>query len=174
MVGLGSLGLLVLIAIVSSVVDKEPTITTTGELRNAPTLPPATTARVTDVPLGTTLTVSPGDHQITAHQFESPVASRNEFSTPKAGNQFAAVDVEQCAGPAGDQFGLNPFDFQLAMPDNTRLQPGIVLGREPELHSTPLQAGECVRGWINFEVPIDVAPRYLVYTTGTASARWQL
>jgi hypothetical protein len=138
------------------------------------TLPP-TTAAATEGPLGATFAINPGAHKVTAHAYKVPIRSTNQFNVPDDGHQFAAADVEYCAGPSGDRFGPSSFEFQLAMPDNTRLRSTNSAGlQQPTLESTPLQAGECIRGWINYEVPTATSPRFLIYTSGGAAARWRL
>ena len=135
----------------------------------------ATTTRPTDYALGSTLTVTPGDHKVTVYAYRSPVTSNNRFTQPEAGFTFAAVEVQQCAGPSGDRFGPNRFDWELAMPDNSRLDPAFSTVVEPELGSSPLGPGDCIRGWISFEVPTGTTPRHVVYNeVTTGAAKWRV
>ena len=137
------------------------------------TLPP-TTVRPADYPLGTTLTVTPGDHKITVYTYRGSVTSDNRFIQPKAGFNFSSIDVQHCAGPGGDRFGLNRFDWELAMPDNTRLRAGSNV-TEPQLASSPLAGGDCIRGWVSFEVPISGTPSHVVYNSvSTGAAKWRV
>lgn len=79
--------------------------------------------------------------------------------------QFAAADIEGCAAASATAgASLNPFDFRLQMPDNTRLSatPGW---REPSLNATTLVAGDCVRGWVTFEVPVGQLPATVNFET---------
>lgn len=144
--------------------------------RQAALNPPTTApAAVAEAALGQAHVVNPGSHRVIAHTWKAPVRSTNQFNVPDAGHQFAAAEVEACAGPAGDRIGPNSFEWAVAMPDNTRFQPANPAGlQQPALQSTPLQAGECVRGWVNFEVPTSPAPRFIIYSSGGASARWRL
>ena len=124
-------------------------------------------------PLGTTFTVSPGDRRITAYTFRMPVTPTNQFTKPAAGMQFAAAEVQECAGPAGERFSPNRFDFELALTDNTRIRAGIEV-QAPQLASSPLLPGDCIRGWVSFEVPAAGTVRHIVYSVGNASAKWRV
>lgn len=138
------------------------------------TLPTTTTTRPTDYAMGSTLTITPGDHKVTVYTYKAPVTSDNRFTQPKAGFIFAAVDIQQCAGSGGDRFGPNRFDWELAMPDNTRLKAGSTVV-EPQLGSSPLAPGDCIRGWVSFEVPTGDTPRHVVYNeVTTGGAKWRV
>ena len=137
----------------------------------APSTTRATTPPTTEGPLGTTFTVNPGDRKITAYTFRASVTPTNSFFRPKAGTQYAAGEVQECAGPAGERFSPNRFDFELAMTDNTRSRAGIAVV-EPELASSPLLPGDCIRGWVSFEVLTGATVKHIVYSAGNASAKW--
>lgn len=137
------------------------------------TLPPTTAASATEGPLGTMFTVSPGDRKITAFTFKPLVTSTNQFTKPKDGMQFAAAEVQECAGPAGERFSPNRFDFELAMADNTRVRAAIEVA-QPQLASSPLLPGDCIRGWVSFEMPTAATVRHIVYSAGNASAKWRV
>ena len=158
----------------NTVRDEAARVAATAPSTTRATLPPTTT-RPADYALGSTLTVTPGDHKITVYTYRSPVTSDNRFVQPKAGNVFAAIEVQQCAGPSGDRFGPNRFDWELAMPDNTRLEPGLSSVVEPQLGSSPLGPGDCIRGWVSFEVPSGATPRHVVYNeVTTGAAKWRV
>lgn len=93
------------------------------------------------------------------------------YMQPDAGNEFIAFDVEACSDT--DEGDINPFDFQVEMPDHTRRQ-STFAGREPALHSTGLIAGDCVRGWVSFETPAGIRPSFIVYSGeyGTKPFKW--
>jgi hypothetical protein len=130
--------------------------------------------------LGETATFRYGD-TTTVYSYVSPDQRANEFIQPKAGNQFAVIDVEICAGsgevigPSGrnTQLSINPFQFSLQMPDNTRIEPTLLASPEPALPAANLSAGECVRGNLGFEVPQGQTPNF-VLQEGTPSARWAI
>jgi hypothetical protein len=130
--------------------------------------------------LGETATFRYGD-TTTVYSYVSPDPSANEFIQPKAGNQFAVIDVEICAGSGEDigpsgrntQLSINPFQFSLQMPDNTRIEPTLLASPDPALPAANLSAGECVRGNLGFEVPQGETPNF-VLQEGTPSAKWAL
>lgn len=133
-----------------------------------------TLAPVTEGPLGTTFNVNPGDRKITAFTFRPSVAPTSQYAAqPKAAMQFAAAEVQECAGPAGERFSPNRFDFELAMVDNTRVRAGVEVVA-PQLASSPLLPGDCIRGWVSFEVSSAAAVRAVVYSAGNASAKWRV
>lgn len=99
---------------------------------------------------------------IVVYSYDAPVAATNRFSQPKAGHMFVVIDVEGCAGVDGEDF--NPFDFQLQMPDNTRIQTASSGVREPALHQTTLTKGDCVRGFVPYEIPESTKPKTINYS----------
>jgi hypothetical protein len=116
--------------------------------------------------MGATATFRLGDN-VTVYSYTSPVQPTHpEVWQPKAGTNYAAIDVERGTGtepgPKADEMAFNPFFFTLQMPDNTRIQPtvGVV---EPALNATSLPLGDCVRGNVSFEVPQDTNPSYVVF-----------
>jgi hypothetical protein len=118
--------------------------------------------------IGDTATFANGS-SVTLYSYTSPVQSDNPLKQPQAGNQFAVIDVEGCAdntevtNESGEaqEFVFNPFFFTLEMPDGTRLQRTISVV-EPALSAVNIQAGDCVRGSVTFEVPQGVTPGYVV------------
>lgn len=136
------------------------------------TPPPETTAKPAlnnaqanaDLMVGETARTSAGN-EVTVHSYES-VAPADTFQ-PKPGFEFQAADVEGCAGPDIEgSAGFNPFDFALQMPDNTRLQSDIGV-KEPPLNDTTLTPGDCVRGWVTFQVPEGETPTSVIYTASS-------
>jgi hypothetical protein len=113
---------------------------------------------------------------VTVHAYEQPATGLNQYQNPEtAGDEFSAADVELCA-TGGQALSANPFNFELQMPYNARRQPSF--GKEPGLNATNLTAGDCVRGWVTFEVPAGVRPSYLVYnvpglpSSGAQPLKW--
>jgi hypothetical protein len=125
---------------------------------------------------GETVTL-PSGLAVTAHSYSPSVQSDNEFLQPEAGKKFVAIDVEGCAGSGlGDGEGsLNPFDFSLQMPDNTRIGPTMPVV-DPALHHADLLPGECVRGLVSFQVPKGQRPSYVRFDQiwPEEVARWSL
>lgn len=85
------------------------------------------------------------------------------------------IDVEGCAGPTDDTSGLraiNPFDFELQMPDHTRIQADVPV-REPALNYVDLAlAGDCARGFITYQVPQGQRPIFIENTLTNPKVRW--
>jgi hypothetical protein len=120
------------------------------------------------------------DDTVTVYSYTSPAQPANNIWTPAPGTQYAAIDVEGCAGDvevtdaANTQMTFNPFSFTLQMLDNTRLQPtvGVV---EPVLVAVSLPPEDCLRGSVSFEVPQGQTPSYVIFTKPSQeSARWAI
>jgi len=103
-------------------------------------------------------------------------------SPAPAGNAWAAADVQSCA-PQGTVFPVSISDaaWSLRFGNGTVVNPSHVddpVFPQPQYPQTPtpLQAGDCVRGWVIFEVPADNRPMLLRYTPqgGAAPIDWQV
>ncbi len=123
---------------------------------------PTATEPAPDLSVGDTgLTVL--GNMLTVHAYETGVA--DEFFEPDPGNEFVAIDVEGCtSNDLEEPASLNPRDFALQIPDNTRLVADTGF-REPALNATTLFAGDCVRGWVTFQVPQGITPQFIVFET---------
>lgn len=166
--------------------DGEETETETTEPDVEPTETPSETETPTAEPtpeefvLGDTVETEEGN-TITVFSYEAPVESGNEFITPQQeSNVFARIDVEACAAPnaPGGSWDINEFDFQLAFTDNTRVDPGFA-GFEPALTLTTLLPGDCLRGFIGFEISPAAVAEYVFYSGFTADfddviIRWRI
>lgn len=98
---------------------------------------------------------------VTLHAYQQPIPP-GEYWTPARGQEFAAADVEFCLGSAEGQTAIGPADFELQMGDNTR-RAGAIAAREPALHYTEIGGpGDCVRGWVTYEVPAGERPAFLL------------
>ncbi len=114
--------------------------------------------------VGQTARTSAGN-EVTVHSYVA-VAPTDTFQ-PEPGFELHAADVEGCAGADIEgSAGFNPFDFALQMPDNTRLQSDIGV-KEPPLNDTTLTPGDCVRGWVTFQVPEGETPTNVIYTASS-------
>jgi hypothetical protein len=150
-----------------------------GEETSAEAFPQSSASSQQDLSIGDTATFEYGD-TVTVYSYNAPVQSNNEFIQPQPGNQFAAIEVEGCAGdvevtgPTGNpQMAVNPFFFALQMPDNTRLQHSAPVV-EPAFNATNLSAGDCVRGSITFEVSQDIAPVYVFFDSAQQPEKWAI
>jgi hypothetical protein len=98
---------------------------------------------------------------------------------PSAGHMWAAADVQACALP-GSVFQVTVSDA----PWSLRFADGTVVNvsqaddpqfPQPRYPSTPtaLQSGECLRGWLIFQVPTGNPPTVVRYTPqGGPSIDW--
>ncbi len=108
-------------------------------------------------------------NEITVHSYE--YVPPTDIWQPEPGFEFAATDIEGCASPNLEgSAGFNPYDFGLQMPDNTRLDPDIGV-KEPTLNDTTLTPGDCVRGFVTFQVPQGETPSYVIFT-GSSIIKW--
>ncbi|MEX2158412.1 MAG: DUF4352 domain-containing protein [Dehalococcoidia bacterium] len=124
--------------------------------------PSATATAVQEPHVGEAQETSSGN-TMRIYAYEAPVPSTNEFLAPDPGNVFAAIDVEGCTSSSPSaSMSVNPFEFRLQLPDNTRIEPTFS-GREPALNGTNLLANDCVRGFVTFEIPEGTTPSYVVY-----------
>lgn len=95
--------------------------------------------------------------------------SGNEFVKPDPGKRFMAIDVEGCAEKSAAS--LNPFFFELQMPDHTRIEMSLMGDAEPALHDTDIAVGDCVRGMVTYEVPTGQTPA-AVFFDGSTQVKW--
>jgi len=110
------------------------------------------------------------DRTVTVHAVPTP-ATTPEAVKPKRGKQFAATDVEVCAK---EQIKENIFDFELETSDNARLR-GSTRGGQPPFGATDIAPGDCVRGYIIYEIPQEAAPTYVHYDgPQNEMARWEV
>lgn len=120
-----------------------------------------------------------GGAKITVFGYDQPWVFDNQFAGTllKAGDEFVTIDAQGCIGPsAKSPLDLNPFGFTLELPNHQRIQPGPGF-RKPALDATPLQLGDCARGFITFEVPVGVRAAFVRFTPpglGTTSAKWKV
>jgi hypothetical protein len=147
-----------------------PTTTTTTT-----TAPPTTTTTEREgFVVGDRIETSGGD-SVQVFAYEQPVPPPDEFTTPSPGMEWAVIDVEACAGPTDDDTGLravNPFDFELRMPDNTRISADFAV-REPALNHVDLPyANDCARGFVSFQVPAGQRPRAVEDIVTEPPIRW--
>ncbi|MGH9178372.1 MAG: hypothetical protein ACRD0N_07450 [Acidimicrobiales bacterium] len=87
-----------------------------------------------------------------------------------AGQEFAAVEAEICAGRRSAP-RVSPDSFKVELADGTRRGRSYFGPKEPELDDTSLPSGQCVRGWISFEVPEGKRPAFVVFQ-GSSVIRW--
>lgn len=116
------------------------------------------------------------------HAVETNFVHDNPYTEPEPGNVWNVFDVEVCnkSQEPNDNYS-NSLRFEIAMSDNTRAQVEFT-GKEPSLHSGVLVPGECIRGWLTFELPQDAVMSTLIYgyridqywSVETVTFRWTL
>lgn len=84
--------------------------------------------------------------------------------SPPSGSRYIYFDTISCAN-GSREVSVNPLDFQLELPDSRRVNTTFVMGVDDsgDLRASRISPGECVRGFINFRIPADVDPVYLLY-----------
>jgi len=94
---------------------------------------------------------------VTLLSFELDVDPNDPF-VPRSrdGWRYGLGDFEACLTRPGGSALVSEFDFFIQMENNTRVPPGARI-RRPNLGSATLFEGDCVRGYISFEIPGDVA-----------------
>jgi hypothetical protein len=124
-----------------------------------------------------------GDSRVTVYTWEQPAALPQAPSgisgpQPPAGEEFAAADVEQCATDQAQQpINANEFSYKVVGPDNVHqsADPGY---RMPPFRGAMLYAGDCIRGWVTFSVPVGQRPAYVQWDAlgalGAPPLRWRL
>ncbi len=111
---------------------------------------------------------------VQVYGYEVDVPPLNDFITPDDGKSYSVIDVEGCAAKDSPAGVVNPFYFQLAMPDNTRVETGFGGAKEPDLHAGTQVAGDCIRGFVTFEVPVGVTPVAVVFDTFGTVGKWAI
>lgn len=99
------------------------------------------------------------NYSLIVHSMEDPTPG-GQFFKPKAGFRWIALDVTITA--AQNEVAYNPFYAKLKLADNTEVSTTIG-GKEPDLQSGKLTAGDSVRGWLTFEIPESAQPAQFIY-----------
>lgn len=109
---------------------------------------------------------TPQGNIISVFQFQSPAAYA------QAGYVVAAADVQACAasttvvtqGPGVlVKAGISPRFFSVQFTDGTLQEaqfPGV---KAPALPEQLLQPGQCVRGWVTFQIPEQKKVSYVIF-----------
>ena len=133
-----------------------------GTADKAPVTPGATASPGVHAPspspsagtlLGETRTTSDGA-AITVVGFDGDLTSMPGVDPPTPpATGFAAVELRICAGNLNPT-SVTPYDFVLVGPGSSHVDtlngPGV--GRDPELPLTEVAPGQCVSGWLSYQV----------------------
>ncbi len=115
--------------------------------------------------------------KVTAFAFKQPVA-QNAPRPEQAGYEWAAIDVRVC--PLIDRVYVNRLPWALVYADSTNARPSSIGYQQFPKPEYPwgdqvVPNGQCVRGWITFDVPTDKRPTMIQYTPGVAGyIDWKL
>lgn len=101
-----------------------------------------------------------GDLVFIVHGFEDPYTSPNQFSTPKSGNRFLAVDVEVINKKVEQQSWSSALGAEVILKDR-QTYTGTFAITAPPAPEGEIPAKFSKRGLIPFEVPVDAQVRYV-------------
>jgi len=124
-----------------------PAATATPQSTAPPPFTPAAGGQTQTTPDGATITLlAYADH----------LQSVGGDASPPQGQFYAAVALRVCAA-SGTPTSVTPFDFVLVEPDHSTVDtistgPGV--GRQPELLMSELPPGQCVTGWLSYQVTV--------------------
>ncbi len=124
------------------------------------------------VAMGDMVALQNGD-TVQVFTYTAPVRSGDPLITPAPGMQFAAIEVEGCSMEESAFGSVHPGSFELAMGAGNRLQSAFPV-KEPQLSSGPRAAGDCIRGWVTFEVPAGDTPAAVVFNDSGTSVEWNV
>ena len=119
---------------------------------------------------------TPHGNEIIVYSYEQP-SPPGEFLEPEPGFEYGVIDVEACAmsepsDPSGVVATMDPSEYVLEMPDNTRLTASFGAAAEPSLEFTDVYQGDCVRGFVAYDVPVGQRPVVVRDTNATPPLRW--
>lgn len=111
-----------------------------------------TTSAVGGTGLGQTQTSADGG-RITLVAYDGVLLSITGAAPPTAGKSFSAVELRVCASSAAPT-SVTPYDFVLVEPGGTAVDTLELVGegQQPELQMSEVPPGQCVTGWLSFEV----------------------
>lgn len=133
--------------------------------------PPTASASLqeTIVAIGQRATTRAGN-LVTVFSYASPVQGAR---APAAGMIFSAADIQACAGPhASVGTVVSRSQFALETPDQTGWA-SVDAVKTPALQQTSLNKGQCARGWITFQLPVDKKPQYVVLISSNI-VKWKI
>lgn len=165
----------VVAAMTACSVDEGEKVDSGAPAVDAPAGQPVTTAAPAPATkaVGDKVALSNGD-TIQVFSYTPNVAASNQFAKPAAGTAYAVIDVEGCAKVASPTGVVNPFSFELQMPDNTRADATFLPVKTPELRSGAQAPGDCIRGNVAFEVPTSTKPVAVVFSNFGTVVKWNI
>ena len=130
----------------------------------------ATTAPPAGPVVGDRVETSKGN-SVTVFSYDQPTPAPATVE-PRSGMEFATVDAEFCLGPEDNGYAVRSDYFELLMPDDTQ-RLAVTGVREPALIKTDLEEeGDCVRGYVTFEVPVGERAAFVLGAGSQPPVRW--
>jgi flagellar basal body-associated protein FliL len=168
---LGGLGIGCLIAIGLVVVAVIAIIVVVAAVANGASKAVATSTSFQDVHVpfangssGTVTTTGSKIHNVTIVSIDDNAKSTNQFSQPKAGNRFVAVQV-LVENPGTSE--ISPGDWKLHATSGNEYDRTFVASVGQELPASSLTPGAKTQGTIVFEIPIDAKVQWVRYDPNT-------
>lgn len=115
---------------------------------------------------GTVTTSGPKTHKVTITRLDDNAKSTNQFSQPKAGNRFVAIQVV-VENPGNTE--ISPGDWKLHTTSGNEYDRTSVASVGQELSSSSLTPGAKTQGTIVFEIPADAKVQWVRYDPNTFS-----
>jgi hypothetical protein len=113
---------------------------------------------------GTVTTTGSKIHKVTIVSIDDNAKSTNQFSQPKAGNRFVAVQV-LVENPGTSE--ISPGDWKLHATSGNEYDRTFVASVGQELPASSLTPGAKTQGTIVFEIPIDAKVQWVRYDPNT-------
>jgi hypothetical protein len=98
--------------------------------------------------------------------YQAAVYAVDASATPVNGKPIIAVDAEECmqaGAPAERVQTAQPGDFHLTLADGSDLAPTTAATHDNPFAETQLKSGQCVRGWISYELPVGGVAERVVF-----------
>jgi hypothetical protein len=135
-----------------------------------PTLPTTPTTTTPVAALGQALNVSAYDHDgistVTVYSVKYPVDDSSGQPDTFAGKEYAAADIQVCAGASGSQNGTSAFMVDLLFPNGESVSSDSAPpSASPYLgFFYGIGANQCVRGFLTFEIASGTIPTGVQYS----------
>jgi hypothetical protein len=170
---LGGIGIGCLIALGITVVAVIAIIAVVASVARGASTAVATAGNFPDVHVafasgssGTVTTSGPKTHKVTIVRIYDNAKSTNQFSQPKPGNRFVAIQVV-VENPGNTE--ISPGDWKLHTTSSNEYDRTFVAGVGQDLSSSSLTPGAKTQGTIVFEIPADAKVQWIRYDPNTFS-----
>jgi len=111
-------------------------------------------------------TISTRDVAVTLRAYRARVTLKASAATNPAGRAVTAIDVKIC-NTAGRSLSVRRGQFFLEAQDRHLFLPAAASSApEPQLETTRLARGHCLRGWVSYLVPSSTRAAFAVFQAG--------